>query len=167
MAKKRKKTATRQGSRPRRGLEQRIAELDAQLNALRQRIAAKRNPALKHALAACKELDKALEVCEETGTRRALSSAREILTGVVGAAGSAGTTDAVAPRRGRRAGGAIEPDALLAHVQANPGQRGEQISQALGVDTRTLRPVMKRLIEAGQVATAGQRRGMTYTAVRG
>jgi hypothetical protein len=50
-------------------------------------------------------------------------------------------------------------------VRSNPGQRGEHIAAALSTDAATLRPVMKRLIAAGQVRTEGQKRGMTYEAV--
>lgn len=164
MAKTKKTTKRTLG--PRRGLEQRIAELDAKLVALRQRIAAKRNPALKHVLEAQRALDRAIEACEEVAHRRKLTMAQEILEGF-SAGGSAFDEDGVvpaAPRRGRRAGGAIDEETLLAHVRAHPGQRGEQISQALGLDTKALRPVMKRLIAAGKVRTEGQRRGMTYSA---
>jgi hypothetical protein len=53
-------------------------------------------------------------------------------------------------------------DSLLAHVKANPGQRGDQIASALGSDVGTIRGPMKKLIAAKQVRTEGQRRGMTY-----
>lgn len=53
-------------------------------------------------------------------------------------------------------------DALLAHVQSNPGQRGEQIAAALGTDVGTMRLPMKKLLGEGKVRTEGQRRGMTY-----
>lgn len=55
-------------------------------------------------------------------------------------------------------------DALLAHVKANPGQRGEIIAAALGTDVGTMRKPMKLLIAKRLVKTAGQRRGMTYMA---
>lgn len=54
--------------------------------------------------------------------------------------------------------------ALLAHVKANPGQRGEQIAAALRTDVKTMRGPMHALIAAKQVRTEGQRRGMTYFA---
>ena len=51
---------------------------------------------------------------------------------------------------------------MLAHVRKNPGQRGKQIAAELGTDTKALRGAMKRLIEAGQIKTKGERRGMRY-----
>jgi hypothetical protein len=53
-------------------------------------------------------------------------------------------------------------DALLAHVKANPGQRGEIIAAALRTDVGTMRKPMKLLIAKKLVKTQGQRRGMTY-----
>lgn len=66
--------------------------------------------------------------------------------------------------RGRRSGANVDEmmETLLAHVKANPGQRGEQIAAALRSDVGTIRLPMKKLIAAKQVRTEGQRRGMTY-----
>jgi hypothetical protein len=58
-------------------------------------------------------------------------------------------------------------DALLAHVKANPGARGEQIAAALGTDVGTMRLPMRKLIAERLVRTQGQRRGMTYYAGAG
>jgi hypothetical protein len=55
-------------------------------------------------------------------------------------------------------------DTLLAHVKANPGQRGEQIAAALKTDVTTMRRPMQTLIAARKVSTKGQRRGTTYYA---
>lgn len=50
--------------------------------------------------------------------------------------------------------------ALLAYVRSNSGQRGEQITDALGSDGATMRPVMNRLIEERRIKTKCERRGM-------
>ncbi|MBL8859250.1 MAG: hypothetical protein JNL28_12135 [Planctomycetes bacterium] len=72
----------------------------------------------------------------------------------------------------RGPGGRRSPDylikmseSLLAHVQSNPGQRGEQIAAALKTDVGTMRLPMQKLIAAKKIKTKGNRRGMTYTAV--
>jgi len=51
---------------------------------------------------------------------------------------------------------------LLAHVRSNPGQRGDQIAEALGTDVGTMRLPMRALIGEKKVRTTGQRRGTTY-----
>ncbi len=51
---------------------------------------------------------------------------------------------------------------LLAYVKANPGQRGEQIAEAMDTDSKTIRRPMQKLIDDGAVRTKGQRRGMRY-----
>jgi hypothetical protein len=73
------------------------------------------------------------------------------------------------PASAARKGGKRTPEALealgaefLAHVQAHPGQRGEQIAAALESDVETMRLPMQKLVAAGQVRTEGQRRGTTY-----
>jgi len=59
----------------------------------------------------------------------------------------------------------VDEAALLNYVRSNPGQRGEQISEALGTDSNSIRPVMQRLIADRKVKTHGQRRGMTYSTI--
>jgi hypothetical protein len=58
-------------------------------------------------------------------------------------------------------------DALLAHVKANPGARGEQIAAALGTDVETMRLPMQKLIAEKKVRTEGERRGTRYFAGAG
>ena len=152
--------------RKRRGIDQRIAELEAKIAAIRQREAqrkAKADPALRHASAAVRAIDKALEAAKDAATKRGLNEARAVLGAVL--AGDA--ADAVAAPRARRSSAETEDlaEMLLSYVRGNPGQRSEQIAAALATDTDSLRPVMKRLISEGKVATEGQRRGMTYSAV--
>ncbi|NOT29638.1 MAG: hypothetical protein HOP15_04215 [Planctomycetes bacterium] len=149
----------------RRGIDQRIADLEAKIAAIKEREAkkqAKADPALRHASAALRSIDKALAASKDTVTRQALGEARVTLSAclTLNRAGSAGRRS-----EARRSSAALDnlPEVLLNYVRSNPGQRGEQIAAALATDTTAMRPVMKRLIEAGQVRTAGQRRGMTYS----
>ena len=52
--------------------------------------------------------------------------------------------------------------ALLDHVRANPGQRIEQIKQAVGYTTAQLSLPMKKLIATGAVKSQGEKRATQY-----
>jgi hypothetical protein len=163
MAKK-KPQAPPPSRRKRRGIDERIAALEAKILAIKDREArkqAKSDPALRNASAAVRSLDKALAAVKDAETREALETAREALANVLGR-----------PRgeeKGRVRRSTVEidnlADALLNYLHNNPGQRGEEIAAAMAVDTSAMRPVMKKLIAAGKVRTEGQRRAMRYTAV--
>jgi hypothetical protein len=110
-----------------------------------------------------RSLDKALAAARDAALRQALGEARSTLGACLVQSGvrvGAGKRSEVV-----RSAREIDdlPDVLLNYVRSNPGQRGEQIAAALATDTNAMRPVMKRLIEAGKVRTEGQRRGMTYS----
>ena len=51
---------------------------------------------------------------------------------------------------------------ILDYVREFPGQRGEQITTALGMSAKEMRKPMLALIAAKRIGTKGQRRGMTY-----
>ena len=163
---KRTMTAPEPITRTRRSEEERIADLEAKIAALKRRAEAKkvkRDPALRHISAALRSVDKALAESEDAATRQALDEARSTLSACLSLNGvdTKGGNGVLVPQR-RRAAGAVDADALLAFIQAHPGSRGEQIAAELGTDTRVLRPVMHRLIGDKRVKTKGQRRGMTY-----
>ena len=152
---------------PRRSDEDRIRELEAQIEALKQRKARKqqhRDPALKQMHAAVRSIDKAMGTSSDHAVREALGEARNTLTACLALVGAASKGMIVpAPRRATAVAG-ISEEALLSYVRTNPGHRGEQIAVALGTDAATIRPLMKRLIQAGKVRTAGQARAMSYAA---
>jgi hypothetical protein len=159
MAKKQQQQIQRQ----RRSVDQKIADLQAKIAALKEREAQKQvkaDPALRHARLALRSIDKALGATENAGTTRTLNQARAILGECLGVAKADSESGRV-----RRSAGEISNlgDALLNYVRNNPGQRGEEIAAAMATDSGTIRPVMKKLIAAGKVATEGQRRGMTYS----
>lgn len=80
------------------------------------------------------------------------------------AANAASAAPSVPGRRGRRPSAQSEQAAqtLLAHVQANPGQRLEEIGAALKLPTQILKGPAGRLLRAGALRTEGQRRGTRY-----
>lgn len=153
--------------RTRRTADQVIADLEARIAAVREREARKQaraDPALRHAAAALRALEKALAATRDAVTQKALAEARASLGALLAGGDGAPAARPARARRGARGGGDLA-ESLLAYVQSHPGQRGEQIAAALRTDAATLRPAMKRLIAEGKVETEGQRRGMTYTAV--
>lgn len=162
MAKKKEATPRRK----RRGVEEMIAALEAQITSIKTREArrqAKADPAARHVSAAIRAIDKALDLVKDANTKKALGSAHSSLSSILD-----GDLPTTAPAtRTRRSASDVQnlAEALLRYVNGNPGQRGEQIAAALGTDSKTMRPVMKRLIAEGKIATEGQRRGMTYAPV--
>lgn len=153
---------------PRRSEEDRIKALEAQIEALKQRKARKqqpRDPALKQMQAAVRSIDKATGTSSDHAIREALGEARNTLTACLALMGTASKGMLVPAARRTATGAGVSEESLLSYVRANPGARGEQIAGALGTSTDTIRPVMKRLIQAGRVSTAGQARAMSYVAV--
>jgi DNA-binding MarR family transcriptional regulator len=59
----------------------------------------------------------------------------------------------------------VDPGAVLIYLTNNPGSSGEQVAEAMGTDTATVRPVVKKLIADGAVAAHGKGRGMRYARV--
>ena len=154
--------------RNRRAPEDLIAALESKIESIKARAERKRarsNPAVRYTVAAVRNMDKAMGAATDAVLRKALEEARGglsaylALQGVAPAAGSGGRG-----MNGRRSTEAVEQmgASLLAYVKKNPGQRGEQIAEAMGTDTKTMRLPMQRLIAEERVRTKGERRGMRY-----
>ena len=159
---------TTQKKRVRRDAEQLVADLEAKIEAIKARAArrrAKSNPAVRHTVAAVRNIDKALGAATDAVLRKALEDARGelsaylVLQGIVPAGGSNGVA-----RSGRRTAEDVERmgSTVLDFVAKNPGQRAEQIAESLGIDTKSMRRPMQVLIGEGKVKTKGQRRAMRY-----
>ena len=156
-------------TRIRRTDEQLIADIKAEIASLEARAArkqVKRDPALKRVTATMRSIDKAMSATEDIALRKSLDEARSIVSACLSFSGVLMPTRSVARKAApNRSAGHTEgmEQILFAYVAKNPGARGEHIAAALGTDTTTMRPVMKRLIENGKVTTAGQRSGMSYS----
>lgn len=153
----------------RRSETDRIAELEARIAALKSRIEKRtvtKDPALRHVARAVKSIDIAAGETRDTPLREALENARATLAACLSLAGV--LVPKHAEGRARRvvvpSAGAVSSEVLLQYIRSNPGQRGEQISAALGTTSKEIRPVMKQLMEAGHVSSRGERRATSYTA---
>lgn len=159
---------TNSTSRVRRNEEQLIADLEARIAALKARAEARkvqRDPAVKPVKQALRAIDAASSLTKDSAIRQALDEARATLSACLSLQGVPQQASATGAPRARvrvAAGAAVSVEAVLAHVRAHPGRRGEEISLALGTDSRSLRVPMKQLIADKKVKTKGQRRGMTY-----
>ena len=147
--------------RTRRTPEQMIEDLQKEIERIKTKAAqakVKKDPALRHVNAAVKSIDKAAAETGDAATKNALGEARATLVACLELAGAS------APQAGgRRKGAAVQPEAVLDYLGKNPDSRADEIADELGIDTKTLRPVMKRLIEAKQVRAKGKARGMRYS----
>lgn len=68
------------------------------------------------------------------------------------------------PRGGKRTPEELEQTAeeLYAHIQANPGERMEEIAKAMGTTTRDLALPVKKLLADRRIRTEGQKRATRY-----
>jgi hypothetical protein len=106
--------------------------------------------------------------------RRSTLETVQSALGDEGPARSRGRRSAAASPRagaGRRKGAKRSPEELealvsnlLNYVKKNPGQRIEQIGEALGTATKELAIPAKKLIAEKQLRTKGQKRATTYFA---
>lgn len=156
-------------NRARRTPEERIAELQKKIEDIKQRAErakAKKSPALRHMNAALRSIEKAQSESDDAATRKALDEIRATLAAALALNGvTVGRATAPKAGGGRRSSGDVEDlaERLLEHLRAHPNQRGEEIADALGTDTHTMRLPMKKLIEADRVKTTGRNRGTRYS----
>jgi hypothetical protein len=152
--------------RTRRTADQRIADLQAEIERLKTRAArqkTKRDPALRDIAAAVRAIDKALKVTRDKATRTALDEARGTLNACL-------TLHDALPRGGRRSllprsrRTKPEPASVLAFIQEHPGSRSEDICAALATDAAGLRSVLHGLRDQGAIQVTGKARATSYSA---
>ena len=156
--------------RTRRSEEQRIAELEAkimQIKALAEKKKVQRDPSLRHIKMALRSIDKAANASVDATARKTLEDIRVTLAGLMALGGGGGGEATITPRGRSSAssmGGGVAPSEhqLMEYIQRHPGQRGEEIARALNSETRLMRPVLHRLIEAKRIKTSGQARATAY-----
>ena len=110
-----------------------------------------------------RSIDKAAKATGDNAVRKALEEARATLGACLAMNGANPGKGVLKPaKRGpARAAAAANPGAVLTYVRNNPGSSGEQIAEAQGTDTKTLRLVLRELIE---VKATGKARGTRYAA---
>jgi hypothetical protein len=154
--------------RQRRAPEDLIAALESKIEAIKARAERKRaraNPAIRYTTAAVRNIDKAMATADDNVLRKTLEDARGSLAAYLTMQGVVPAGNAAARSTGgRRSAEDVERmgDSLLAYVEKNPGQRGEDIASGMQSDTKTMRLPMKKLIAEGKVRTKGERRAMRY-----
>ena len=159
-----KAVAAEPKQRTQRTPEQRIADLEAQLEQVKRRAAVqkvKKDPALRYVSGAIRSIDKALSSSEDKASREALSEARTSLAAILTLSGAlVPAGNGKAKRAG--AGPVIEEGVLLAYIQAHPGSRTEEIAAGLGTDTAGVRPALVALKQNGRVVVEGKARATRY-----
>lgn len=146
-----------QKKRTRRTPEQQIADLQVEIERIKQRAAervARKDPALRHVRAAVRAVDKAQADCEDAVTSKALGDARATLAACLSLNGAVPSTGRVVA--------VVEADDVMRYVEQHPGCKAEEIASALGADTKAVGRVLKRLREDGRVRSEGKARGMRY-----
>jgi len=152
--------------RARRTPEQRIADLQAEIERVKQRAAekkAKKDPTLRHIAGAIRSIDRALDATKDNPTRAALTEARATLSAcsrLNGAAPAMGL-GAVTPKS--RATGRPDADKVLDYLREHPGSRSEDICGELGTDAASLRPILHGLRDEGKVRVKGKARATRYS----
>jgi hypothetical protein len=113
-----------------------------------------------------RSIDKAAKATGDNAVRKALEEARATLAACLAMNGASPGKGTLKPKRAAaRSTATIDPGGVLVYVRNNPGSSGEQVAEEMGTDTATLRPVLRGLIDAGEVTTTGKARGTRYAAV--
>ena len=153
--------------RTRRNVDQRIADLEAEISRIKTRAAeqkAKKDPALRHISAAVRSIDKALGETKDRATRTALTEARVTLAACLALNDAAPVLEAGTKAPRARRTGQPDADRVLDYIRAHPGTRSESICTELRTLAVSLRPVLHRLRDEGLIRVEGKARATSYSA---
>ena len=151
----------------RRTVEQRIADLHAEITRIKSRAAEqkiKKDPALRHISAAVRSIDKALGETKDKATRSTLTEARTALSACLTLNGAVPVNEVEIVPTKRRGAGRPDADTVLDYIRKHPGSRSEEICGELGTRAVGLRPVLHRLRDEGLVSVEGKARATRYSA---
>jgi hypothetical protein len=157
-------TMSKTEKRMRRTPEKMIEDLQAEIERIKTRAVqakVKKDPALRHINGAVRSIDKAARATSDSATRKALEGVRATLTACLKLAGVA-DKGVLSPQRREQ----VDPKAVVDYLAKHPGSSGEDVARALATDTKSLRPTIKKLVEAGDVKANGRARGTRYSAVK-
>jgi len=153
--------------RRRRTVEQRIADLHAEISRIKTRAAEqkiKKDPALRHIAGAIRSIDKALGETKDNATRSALTEARTALSACLTLNGTVPVSEVAAVTAKSRGTGRPDADTVLKYIREHPGSRSTEICGELGTDAAALRPVLHQLRDEGMVRVEGKARATKYSA---
>ncbi len=153
-------------TRTRRTAEERIAELNAEIERIKAREAeqkVKKDPALRHISGGVRAIDKATAATQDKATRVALAEARATLAACLALNGVKQGGGGGGVRARRAEGAAPDRDKVLAFLAKHPASRGEEIATEFGTHTATLRSVLHQLRAEGRISVEGKARATRYS----
>ena len=155
-----------------RTIQERIDELQAKIQAIQNREERKKvraRPEVKHLNMALRSIDKGLNASEDAVLRKALDEARATVSSCLSLLGVApkAAKATLTPKRRAKVTVAtqktdLDPAAVLTFIKNNGGIRGAAIVAEFGIDTTSLRVVLKQLAAEGAIRSEGKGRGTTY-----
>lgn len=155
--------------RTRRSPDEQIAALQARIDAIRERQehrTARGSPAVRHACAVVRAIDRAWHGSADLALSMALADARRTLVGCLAQRGvriQATAESRRGPRAPTRFG--VLTEKLHEYVIAHPGVNPQRVRSELDVDAATLRRAVNGLIRGGKVRREGAAGRTAYVPV--
>lgn len=150
--------------RTRRSVEDRVAELQAQIAKIKskaEQAKVKKDPSLRHISGAVLSIDKATAATKDSAIRSALAEARANLAACLALQGAAPSSGSGTRARRTR----LEPEQVFGYLRNNPGSRSEVIAAEMETDAASLRASLHALRDAGRIRVDGKARATKCMAV--